>query len=331
MIIPIAPYHQDVSATAIAAMEAQTVPVVPFVLYDDSGHGPAYVRNYGLERVETPFIIFLDADDAIEPTFCADCLNVWRPDRYVFSDWYEGATSKVAPDCPWSNKSWHPITTLIPTDWARRVGGFDESLPAAEDTDFYMKLATGGCCGIHLHKPLFHYGADGQRSRQFVKSLDYTRVMDLFTERYGSKHMGCCGDNMPVDLPIADGLPGDIIVQAAWQGNQHKRGMITGRLYERTSYPKQLRVDPRDAHAQPHLFRIQQTQTLPRVMPMRPAPLIVEPEAPPTRLLDGVKQVAEALWGQPVPLSLDEMEQLAPAKVNPNVAKIRQLAQGKGT
>ena len=62
-------------------------------------------------------------------------------------------------------------------------------------------------------------------------------------------------------------------------------------------------------------------------MPMRPAPLIVEPEAPPTRLLDGVKQVAEALWGQPVPLSLDEMEQLAPAKVNPNVAKIRALAQ----
>src|SRR5690606_18255985 len=129
-------------------------------------------------------------------------------------------------------RTWHCITTLLPTDWARRVDGFDETLAGGEDTDFYLKLTTAGFCGKRLPEPLFHYGKGGRRARAFVNGPEFQATLDTFTRRYGGKRMACggCGDNPNVDAPVGEKQIGDILVQATWAGNRRERGPMTGRL-----------------------------------------------------------------------------------------------------
>jgi len=336
IITAIAPYHQDISARAIAAASGQTVPVTVLTAYDDHLRGAGYVRNRALERVETPYVTFLDADDTIEPTFCEECLTVVQPDRYVYVDWYEGAVSKVAPDCPYTNGTWHPITTLVPTDWLLRVGGFDETLTGAEDTDLWLKLLSSGCCGIHLKKPLFHYGEQGRRAKAFINSPAYRQTMEHFAQVYGGRQMSCCGDNIPMEQQPPEGLPGDVLVQAIWSGNRQERGPISGRLYERTGNGKLTRIDPRDASAQPHLWRLANpTPQRPpaQFVPLQraePAAVAIQPmQRLQSPLANGVGEVAAVLWNTEAPISLEQMIAVKPAPVKPDVGALARLT-GKG-
>lgn len=186
VITPVGPYHRDVVGRAAASVQAQTVPCAHIILYDDNRRGPAALRNAGLRQAETDFVVFLDADDWLEPDFARRCLNAWRPYTYVYTDWWQGSERRAAPDCPWHNRSWHVVTTLIPSATARHIGGFDETLPGAEDTEFYVRLTRRGFCGVRVPEPLFHYGAEGQRARAFVHGPDFQRVMDEISRRHGN-------------------------------------------------------------------------------------------------------------------------------------------------
>jgi hypothetical protein len=325
-IIPIGEYHKDISEQAIAAASLQDVPCDIITAYDEHGRGAGVARNAALSRVQTEFVVFLDADDFVESNFVSRCLEVWKPDHYIFTDWREGAASKTAPDCPWVNRTWHPITALIPTDWLRKVGGFDEALEGAEDTDLFLRLTTSGCCGLRLREPLFHYGAEGQRAKRFVSSPAYARVMDMFTKKYGGKQMACCGDNAPVPEILPDGLPGDIIVQTLWAGNRVERGSATGRLYPRTGNGKMTKVDPRDADARPDLWRKVEEQQL----QVTKAPVFIERAEPAARFtmmspVEGVEGVAKELWGADVPVTLERMMAIRPANVTPDVGALARL------
>jgi hypothetical protein len=324
IITPIAPYHLELSAQAIAAVRAQTIPVVHLAAVDEAGRGPAVLRNELLASVETEYVIFLDADDTINAAFAERCLSFALPDRYVYVDWYEGDLIKYAPDCPWTDGTWHPITTLIPTEWVHRVGGFDETLTGAEDTQLYLKLCTSGCCGRHLPFPLFHYGEAGRRARQFIQSPAYHQTMERFTIEFGGKQVACCGNNVPMDeKPVNEPEPGDVLVQAVWSGNRMERGMHSGRLYPRTGNGKQVYVDPRDAQAQPHLWRlVVETPKPPTVLIERAEPAAVKSTIP---VVEGVAGVAEALYGVRPPMALEDMLKIAPAQVTPDVGALRRL------
>lgn len=184
IITPVGPYHRDVVGRAAASVQAQTIPCAHIILYDDARRGPAALRNEALRRVNTDFVIFLDADDWIAPDFARRCINEWQPYRYVYTDWYEGETHRPAPDCAWVGGTWHVITTLLPTASALHVGGFDEHMPGAEDTDFYLKLRHAGICGTRLPKPLFHYGAEGQRAKAFVHGPEFDHTIRELSRRY---------------------------------------------------------------------------------------------------------------------------------------------------
>lgn len=322
IIIAIAPYHQEIAENAIAAASLQTVPCTVLTAYDEQGRGPGYVHNVALSRVETDFTVFLNADDTIDRTFAERCLAVWRPDHYVYSDWMEGAVSKTAPDCPYVNKTWHPVTTLIPTDWIHRVGGFDETLLGAEDSHLYLKLLTSGCCGIHLKEPLFHYGSEGRRARQFMQSPAFQQTMERFTLEFGGRQMSCCGDTAP-ETPLPEGNPGDVIVQAIWGGNRVQRGPVTGRMYERTGNGKMTKVDPRDQQARPDLWKLVSREP---IIVQRPAAVVQQPiqvNIPATA--NGVGEVAAALWNTPAPIDLDKMIAVKPAAVKPDVGALARL------
>lgn len=65
VIIPYSPAHtpEEMLAEAKESVEAQSVQTELMVVEDTEQRGPAWARNVGLDRAETRYVAFLDADD----------------------------------------------------------------------------------------------------------------------------------------------------------------------------------------------------------------------------------------------------------------------------
>jgi hypothetical protein len=273
VVIPIAPHHETVAERAIASVKAQTVPVTLTTMIDQDRRGPGYVRNELAKGVTTRYIVFLDADDWLEPHCIEQMLKATarKPGFYIYSDWFiEPARYGSAPDCAWVKGTWHIVTALIPTDWFNRVGGFNESLPGLEDTEFFLKLTASGCCGVRLPYALVHYSADGQRSRQIVGTPLEAKIKGDLIAKYGGKQPMCCGQNTVVEVTNGERQPGDVLAQALWHGNHVEMGRVTRRHYPRMSFPKMTHVDPRDVRQSPNLWRLVEQQPAEPDRPIEP-------------------------------------------------------------
>jgi len=229
VLTPIAPHHREHAVRAAASVAAQTVPVAALTLVDAAGRGPGWTRNRLLERVTTPFVTFLDADDWLHPDFAAQTLAAHRPGRYVFTDWWRGADGPHTAAAPFgSGDGFHLVTAVVPTAAARSVGGFDETLPGLEDRDFYLKLANTGVCPMRHSVPLVTYSADGIRSQAVMRQAATIKAMID-----GRWDMGCCGD----DTETAT-VPDTPRVLAEWvqQTSRRIQGRATGTLYRRAGH-----------------------------------------------------------------------------------------------
>lgn len=256
-VIPTAPYHDAVLQEALASVHAQTLVCPVVVIKDHHRRGAGWARNEGLKQVDTPFVAFLDADDLIEPTFAEQCLRAYDGRHYVFTDW-QTDTRIEAPERPWAGDGTaHIVTTLLPTNYVRALGGFDEQLPGGEDTDFYWKLTRNGLCGKRLAQALVHYRKGGLRAQQFVNSPHYHDIMRRVVARYERLPMACqdCGGNLlDIDTPpLGERVEGDVLAEALWQGDRPERGRVSRRIY-RGGWNSKLWMDPRDIDAAPHLF-----------------------------------------------------------------------------
>lgn len=271
VVIPIGPYHTDVAQRAVNSVEAQTLPCNIITIEDTAGRGAGWARNQGLRKVTTPFVSFLDADDTLEPRFaelCFSILNLVQGRRYVYTNWYEGDFVKTAPSpCDlWTQQTYHLVTTVMRTDDVRRIGGYDETMPGAEDTDFGIRLKLSGVCGVHLNEPLLHYNIGGQRSVSLRHSGREILMQEYMRERYREYTMGCCGDSVPAQTkPDGERYDGDVMAMALWAGNRRERGIVSGRIYPRASKPKIVYVDPRDVAASPGLW--QKVSAMPNTQP----------------------------------------------------------------
>lgn len=315
IITPVAPYHRPLMQRCADSVLMQTVRCEHLIIEDTDYRGAGWARNRGLEKsAHADFVVFLDADDSIEPNFVERCLDVWQPGLYVYTDWMQGNVYKVAPDRPWrADGAWHVITALMPTQAVIEVDGFDESLIGGEDSLLFWSLTRADCCGIRVPEALFHYGHEGQRAREFVANESaYQKWKDLILGRFKNQ-MGCCGDNTNTvpDVPSNEPFDGAVLAQAIWSGNRIEYGLVTRRQYPRTGNGKQVWIDPRDAVAAPHLWRV-----------------VVEAKDEPKRLhvsdtnhnpaqtvpvMHGVHEIARALFpnAQPAP-DVDAMAEIEP-------------------
>lgn len=207
----------------------------PFVRWQyTAGHtGVANARNIGLDAARAPLVLFLDADDYLLPTALDAMLRAFlaHDGRYVYSDWLAvsetGQEVRETPD--WTRDGWlhaglHAVTALIPTQWARDVGGFDTTLPGWEDWDFFCKLTIAGSCGVRLAEPLLAYRqhTGGRRQESFDRQAE---TRGILRERYGDyttgvKPMpGCCGGNgeaiLRVKATLGDGEAAAALTLAA--------------------------------------------------------------------------------------------------------------------
>lgn len=194
IIIPVGPGHEEMVKDALHSVEGQNHRLWECVVVNDTGYrldltgfpwakvydtkqlGAGGARNCGARYAKAPFLVFLDADDMLRPEFLALALETYRQKgRYVYTDWltHDKMTHWQAHETPEytfeairEKSSIHPITCLIPKKWFMDVGGFDETLPAFEDVDLFMKFLTKGYCGVRLPKALLVYNLESGRRRK---------------------------------------------------------------------------------------------------------------------------------------------------------------------
>ncbi len=265
IIIPIGLSHEAVAQVAIASAHAQTVPVEVLPILDTDRRGPGWGRNRGLELATAPFVLFLDADDWIEPDTVAQLVRHYRPGHYVYCDDWQGDHRHRTPDrAVWLDGSWHAVTTLIRTPHARAVGGFDEALPGIEDLEFYLKLQASGVCGVRCPQALLHYTDQGERSKQFQQSPHFQSLKFDIYQRYAMRVNAVCACGEAISVPLSDASrqEGDVMAKASYTPRQ-VIGPISGRLYPRPQgmHDYYLWIDPRDVVARPDWWTIKTPTT----------------------------------------------------------------------
>lgn len=244
IIIPVGPGHETLVLDAIESVIGQNVREWELILVDDTGNdvakfanplaklypfiiiertegktGAGAARNLGINRARGRFVLFLDADDWLRNDALDLMLQLYVKSggQYVFTDHMEvHGDGKQYPRSimPYDREVYqrdqviHSVTALVPTEWARAVGGFDPSLIGWEEYDFYMKMAVRGFCGALLHEPVLYYRIDTGKRRQ-ISHQNEKKLNADFQRRFGGAEMGgCCGNggNAILDAKRALGM-----------------------------------------------------------------------------------------------------------------------------
>ena len=139
VVTPSIPPRSGLLAEAVATVASQTLrPRAHTVVYDLAGDGEAVTRNRGLFGVDTRWTAFLDDDDLLYPRHLellvaeaehadADLVYPWfdRTDGTDPLGWF-GKAFTTASARSLREANFIPVTYLVKTEAAQKVGGFPE-------------------------------------------------------------------------------------------------------------------------------------------------------------------------------------------------------------
>lgn len=170
----------------------------------DRNAGVATARNTGMKAARGDFIAFLDSDDTWRPDklkLQLDLLHrrgpavglvysglVTRREDGLGPAWRPAARGNVLPDMLAGNAV-HLGTSsvLMRREVPDTIGGFDETLPANEDHDYWTRAARFYAFDF-VPEPLIVYDQSGPEGPADKRSLNFAanmRARDLFVSRHG--------------------------------------------------------------------------------------------------------------------------------------------------
>lgn len=181
VVIPSIPPRAHLLERAVNSVKAQTLqPAEIIVSMDTQRRGAPHTRQQGLDKVETPWVAFLDDDDEMLPNHLATLAQgaLDHGADYVFS-WYQviGGTDPL----PHFGREWTrddptqtTITTLVRTSLAKKIG-FVEPIPGeqihgqtlGEDFRFTCGISNIGGKIVHIPKRtwLWHHDSGNTSGR----------------------------------------------------------------------------------------------------------------------------------------------------------------------
>jgi glycosyltransferase involved in cell wall biosynthesis len=129
--------------------------------------GLAYSQNDGIREASSPWVLKVDADDKIAPTYVEEILKAAEQDatrNVIFSPCQHFGARTDVYRYPAFNPARMVDQFTVPGPaafqkalWAT-VGGMDETLRFAEDWDFYIRAQLAvGLVPHQLERPLWHY------------------------------------------------------------------------------------------------------------------------------------------------------------------------------
>ena len=171
------------------------VPSPEIRVFHQENRGPAAARNLGIKEAKGEWIAFLDSDDEWKTGKLKAQLEFFgeNPDHLICQTeeiWVRNGVrvnpmKKHKKSGGWIFEKCLPLCVVSPSavmmhrKLLNEVGLFDESLPACEDYDLWLRVAAKHPVGL-IEKPyLIKYGGHAdQRSREFP-AMDRFRIQSL--------------------------------------------------------------------------------------------------------------------------------------------------------
>lgn len=203
---------------SVASVKAQTYPNVELIIIDDGSDdsdtiatlnalaeeanvqvlhaahvGPSAARNAAIREARGKYILPLDADDTIDPTYIEKAVNILESHKdtgvaYCEADLFGAQSGKWdLPTYSFESMLFDNIvfvTALFSkADW-EKVGGFNENMKAGmEDYDFWLSILGEGKKIEQIPEVLFHYRIkDSSRTTQFQQ--DPSRIKETYHQLF---------------------------------------------------------------------------------------------------------------------------------------------------
>ncbi|WP_426753016.1 glycosyltransferase [Myxococcus sp. Y35] len=169
------------------------------ILHKPNG-GLSSARNVGLNAARGRYILPLDPDDLIHPTFLEKTVAVLDSTpglAYVtslVSYFVESPDEPVGGWIPWgierdallAENVASTCTALMERQRVVEAGGYDEWLTAYEDWDVFCSLAERGLAGSVIPEPLFHYRLRPDSMTRSMRADDRYALMAYLCNKHPS-------------------------------------------------------------------------------------------------------------------------------------------------
>lgn len=185
----------EMSIHILEEIEADSNLPVPVLIVRQPNKGVSAARNRGIREAEAPFVLVLDGDDSLEPTFVEEVskLLYGNTSMVAASSWLQTfgvLESVVRPHggdvAAFLARNCCPATHIFRREAWRKCGGYDETMRSGfEDWDFFLSMleaVPGTYIGI-VEKPLINYRTTPASSN--IKSMDKRlQIMRYIVEKH---------------------------------------------------------------------------------------------------------------------------------------------------
>lgn len=199
--------------TARACDAAATDPRVHVIHQENAGLPAA--RNTGAKlasKYGSEFLVFLDADDWIEPSFVQELAKAIRADTAAeVSHAYCQERLVEMGRGIWQVPAWdpklllvtnlHPVTALVRRKHFEAVGGFDETLRSGyEDWDLWLRFSACGWRGVRVREPLFVWRRHSHNTMVMNAVQRHGELMTALIDR----HRGLYAENARAIIELSN-------------------------------------------------------------------------------------------------------------------------------
>jgi glycosyltransferase involved in cell wall biosynthesis len=144
----------------------------PVRLVAQPNGGVSRARNAGAKKAQGGLLVFLDADDVLEPAFVERCWRVLSAEGPKVAYAYTqlrlfGTESGIEASKPFraatlARGNFVPVTALVRREVFDRVGGFDPSWSLGyEDYELWLRMLDRGYRGVLVPEVLLRYRRHG--------------------------------------------------------------------------------------------------------------------------------------------------------------------------
>jgi glycosyltransferase involved in cell wall biosynthesis len=156
--------------------------------------GPAKARNEGIRKATGKYILPLDADDLISPTYIENAVKILDSNSLV-KVVYSEAEKFGDKNGKWKLKPYSPFALALDNmifvsafyrknDW-EKVGGYDERMTWGwEDWEFWINLLKSGGEVVKLPETGFYYRIRKNSRRKSTNKDSKHRTIDLINSKH---------------------------------------------------------------------------------------------------------------------------------------------------